>query len=69
QATDVHTHIRENIAGKWGISKDALRIQYGGSVSGENAGQLFESPQINGALVGKACLNPESFAKIISLAP
>ena len=68
QAAEVHTHIRETIAGKWGIAKDALRILYGGSVSGDNAGQLFESPQINGALVGKACLNPESFAKISSLA-
>jgi triosephosphate isomerase len=69
QAAEVHAHIRETIAGKWGVPKDVLRILYGGSVSAENAGQLFQSPQINGALVGKACLNPESFAKIISLAP
>ena len=69
QATEAHAHIRDTIAGKWGIAKDGLRILYGGSVTADNAGQLFKSPQINGALVGKACLNPESFAKIISLAP
>lgn len=68
QASEVHAHIRETIAGKWGIGQDILRILYGGSVTPENAGTLFQSPQINGALVGKACLNPESFAKIISLA-
>ncbi len=68
QAAEVHAHIRATIAGKWSIDKDILRILYGGSVTADNAGQLFQSPQINGALVGKACLNPESFAKIVSLA-
>jgi len=69
QAVEVHVHIRSMISGKWGIAQDELRILYGGSVTAENAGQLFQSPQINGALVGKACLFPESFAKIASLAP
>ncbi|UCE64667.1 MAG: triose-phosphate isomerase [Nitrospirota bacterium] len=69
QAAEVHTHIRSTIAGKWGIAQDGLRILYGGSVTAENAGEFFQSSQINGALVGKACLNPESFARIASLAP
>lgn len=68
QAAEVHAFIRSSIAGKWGMAQDELRILYGGSVTAENAGQLFESPQINGALVGKACLDPDSFAKIASLA-
>jgi triosephosphate isomerase len=67
QAAKVHAHIRSTIDEKWGITKDVLRILYGGSVTAENAGELFQSSQINGALVGKACLNPESFAKIVSL--
>lgn len=69
QAAEVHAHIRKTITEKWGVSEDQLRILYGGSVSPDNAGPLFQDPQINGALVGKACLNPESFASIISLAP
>ena len=68
QATDVHLHIRETITKQWGIPKDSIRILYGGSVNPDNAHDLFQSTQINGALIGKACLNPESFAKIISFA-
>jgi len=69
QAAEVHAHIRSTITGKWGIAQDEHRILYGGSVTAENAGELFQSSQINGALVGKACLYPESFARIASLAP
>ena len=68
QAAEVHALIRSTIGNKWGIAQNDLRIVYGGSVSTENAGQLFQSSQINGALVGKACLNPDSFAKLIALA-
>ncbi|WP_447970724.1 triose-phosphate isomerase [Nitrospira sp. M1] len=68
QATDVHAHIGSIIKNTWGVTRDTIRILYGGSVNPENADSLFESPQINGALVGKACLNPASFAKIIGSA-
>ena len=68
QAAEVHAHIRSIMTDKWGAAQDDIRILYGGSVTAENAGQLFQSPQIQGALVGKACLNPESFAKIADLA-
>ena len=68
QATEVHALIRTTIGQQWGIAQENLRILYGGSVTTDNAGELFRSSQINGALVGKACLNPESFAKIITLA-
>lgn len=68
QATEVHAHIRSILTGQWGINPDQTRILYGGSVSPDNAQSLFQSPQINGALVGKACLNSESFVKIAELA-
>ncbi|MBA3611758.1 MAG: triose-phosphate isomerase [Nitrospirales bacterium] len=68
QAAEVHGHIRSFLATKWGIKPDQTRIIYGGSVTKDNAKSLFQSPQINGALVGKACLNSESFVKIAELA-
>lgn len=68
QAEEVHAHIRSSLAIQWGINPDQTRVIYGGSVSPDNARMLFQSPQINGALVGKACLNSESFVKIAELA-
>ena len=41
---------------------DAVPIQYGGSVTAENAAELFGQPDIDGALVGGASLKPEQFA-------
>ena len=42
----------------------ATRIQYGGSVKGTNIADLMSQPDIDGALVGGASLNPEEFAAI-----
>ena len=44
---------------------DAVRIQYGGSVKGGNATELMGQPDIDGALVGGASLDPDEFARII----
>ena len=46
----------------------AIRILYGGSVTPQNIESLLVSDAIDGALVGGACLNPDSFATIINLA-
>ena len=43
----------------------AVRIQYGGSVKAANAAELMAQPDIDGALVGGASLDPEEFAKIV----
>ena len=42
-----------------------MRIQYGGSVKPENVYDLMSRADIDGALVGGASLEPESFAKIV----
>ncbi len=44
---------------------DSVRIQYGGSVKGGNAPELMGQPDIDGALVGGASLDPDEFARII----
>ena len=69
QAQEVHAAIRELIVEN--ISEDAadqLVIQYGGSVKPENAGELLSKKDIDGALVGGACLKADSFLSIIAAA-
>jgi triosephosphate isomerase (TIM) len=45
---------------------NALRIQYGGSVKPDNIAELMAQPDIDGALVGGASLDPASFAKLLA---
>ena len=44
---------------------DAVRIQYGGSVKAANIAELMRQPDIDGALVGGASLDPDEFARIV----
>ena len=46
----------------------AIRIQYGGSMSENNAHELISQPEIDGGLVGGASLNPIKFAQIVHAA-
>ena len=67
QAQEVHAHIRQVVGGLWGQDTAAqVRIQYGGSVKGDNAAELLGQPDIDGALVGGASLDPKSFAAIVN---
>ena len=68
QATEVHAAIRSFLTTHWELNAEQIRILYGGSVTADNAQALFQSPHINGALIGKACLNSESFANIAEIA-
>ena len=65
QAQEVHGFIRENLAEKHGnnVASYAI-ILYGGSVKPENTYSLLKEKDINGALVGGASLQAESFAEI-----
>lgn len=66
QAQDVHKKIRDLVAQLYGAAvADGTVIQYGGSVKPENAAELLKQPDIDGALVGGACLKVESFLPII----
>lgn len=66
QAQEVHQFIRGLIADLYGNdAAQNLVIQYGGSVKPENAAELLSQPDIDGALVGGACLKADSFLKII----
>jgi len=45
-----------------------VRVQYGGSVKPENAGEILAEPDVDGALVGGASLDPDVFARIVAAA-
>ncbi len=68
QAQDVHKAIRDQIRAKFGDHADAVRIQYGGSVKPANAAELLSMQDIDGALVGGASLDAESFMGIVTAA-
>jgi triosephosphate isomerase len=46
----------------------AIRVLYGGSVTPQNIESLLVSDTIDGALVGGACLDPDSFATLVRIA-
>ncbi len=50
------------------VGADEVPIQYGGSVTDENAAEFFGQPDIDGALVGGASLKPDAFAAILRAA-
>ena len=59
-------HIRTAISDISGSDAGAsVRVQYGGSVKGTNIAELMGAPDIDGALVGGASLDPDEFAKIV----
>jgi triosephosphate isomerase len=59
-------HIRSVAAGVCGHDvADRIRIQYGGSVKASNIAELMGQPDIDGALVGGASLDPDEFARIV----
>ncbi|MDA8124161.1 MAG: triose-phosphate isomerase [Deltaproteobacteria bacterium] len=66
QAQEVHRFIREWIARQYGgAAAERLAILYGGSVTPANAAALLAQPDINGALVGGASLDVDSFVQVI----
>lgn len=67
QAQEMHGFIRRTVADIHGKEiADTARILYGGSVKPENIGDLMAQPDVDGALVGGASLEAESFARIVN---
>jgi triosephosphate isomerase len=64
-AQEAHAFVRERLRAHFGEAGAEIQIQYGGSVKPENAAALMAQPDIDGALVGGAGLEAESFSKII----
>ncbi len=67
QAQEACAFIRDVVRMRGGAADD-LRVLYGGSVKPANAAELLSQPDVDGALVGGAALDPEDFAAIVEAA-
>jgi len=68
-AAEAHLTIRDEAARLLGRQfADGLRILYGGSVKPDNVDALMNEPEIDGALVGGASLDPNGFSRIVRYA-
>jgi triosephosphate isomerase len=68
QAQEAIAFIRALVADRSREQAERTRVLYGGSVKPENAAELLALPDVDGALVGGASLDPESFAAIVAAA-
>ena len=69
QAQEAVAFVRALVAGRSPGAAERVRILYGGSVNDENAAELLRLPDVDGALVGGASLDPAKFASIVDAAP
>jgi triosephosphate isomerase len=68
QAQDAIAFVRALIGDRAPDAAAHARVLYGGSVSPDNAAELLALPDVDGALVGGASLDPENFARIVDAA-
>jgi triosephosphate isomerase len=68
QAQEAIEYIRGRIAERSTDAAEAIRILYGGSVKPDNAAELMDQADVDGALVGGASLEPGDFAAIVEAA-
>jgi len=67
QAQEAHAHIRSRLRQWFGANAaDRCHVIYGGSVKPDNVADLAALPDVDGALVGGASLDPRSFLKIVT---
>jgi triosephosphate isomerase len=68
QAQAVHQHIRRLLGQIWNDTvAQTVRVQYGGSVRPDNIAVLMEEEDIDGALIGGASLEVDTFVQILLL--
>jgi triosephosphate isomerase len=65
QAQDAVAFVRALVAGFDRAAGDAVRVLYGGSLKPDNCGEVLCLPDVDGALVGGASLQPGSFAHLV----
>jgi triosephosphate isomerase len=68
QAEEAIAFIRALVGDRSKQAAEAVRILYGGSVKSSNAAEIMAEPNVDGALVGGASLDPGEFAKIVEAA-
>ena len=68
QAEEAIAFVRALVGDRSRDAADGVRVLYGGSVKPDNAGELMQQPDVDGALVGGASLDPDGFARIVAAA-
>ena len=68
QITSMHANLRATLRGAIGAEAETMRLLYGGSVTGDNAADILNIDDVDGALVGGASLTAAKFAPIIAAA-
>jgi triosephosphate isomerase (TIM) len=68
QAQEAIAFVRALVGDRSQEAAERVRVLYGGSVKPENAAEILAQPDVDGALVGGASLDPESFARIVAAA-
>jgi triosephosphate isomerase len=68
QAQEAVAFVRALVADFDKAAGDAVRVLYGGSAKPDNAAELLALPDVDGALVGGASLDPDGFAEIVEAA-
>ena len=68
QAQEAISFVRALVADRAKQAAEHVRVLYGGSVKPENAAEILAQPDVDGALVGGASLDPDSFARIVAAA-
>lgn len=66
QISEMHTVIKRLIREVSGNARESVKVLYGGSVSPENIEDIIKSNSVDGALVGGASLNADSFSEIVT---
>jgi triosephosphate isomerase (TIM) len=68
QAQEAIAFVRALVADRSREASERVRVLYGGSVKPENAAEILKQPDVDGALVGGASLDPEGLAQIAAAA-
>jgi triosephosphate isomerase (TIM) len=68
QAQDAIAFVRALIGDRSPDAAERVRVLYGGSVKPDNAKEIMAQPDVDGALVGGASLDPDGFAEIVAAA-
>jgi len=68
QAQEAVAFVRLLVGGRSQAAAERVRVLYGGSVKPGNAAELLSRPDVDGALVGGASLDPDDFAEIVAAA-
>lgn len=65
---EIHSHIRDTVAGLLGVSLSEIKVLYGGSVTEENIHSLLRESEVDGVLIGGASLRIHSMTQMIDIA-